>query len=337
MRIALVSTLGTPVRREGSGSVEGLLWLMARELARMGHEVTVFGAAGSEIEGEVVATLPGPYGVAGAPDDWHLCEWINLCRAVEQSVRFDVLHSHAYLWGLPLESLSKAPMLHSLHVCPHSSEARLRDLYPGAAASAISHYQWSHLPQARPVAVIHHGVDGEQFTFCPQPEDYLLYLGRFTAGNGPVQAIAAARAAGMRLVLAGPANDYFRAHVKPLVDGWSVEYAGSVTGMERSRLLGGAMALLYPIQEPEPFGLVPVEAMMCGTPVVATRLGAIPEIVEEGVSGYLADTLDDLPQLLTRCLTLDRRRVRERAEARVSGERMARDCAELYGRLAGGE
>jgi glycosyltransferase involved in cell wall biosynthesis len=337
MRIALISTLSTPVRRDGSGSVEGLLWLMARELTLMGHEVTVFGAAGSEIEGEVIATLPGPYGVAGSPDDWQLCEWINLCRAVEQSARFDVLHSHAYLWGLPLEALSKAPMLHTLHVCPYSSEARLLAMYPRAAISAISSYQWSHVPGARPVAVIHHGVDREQFTFHPQPEDYLLYLGRFTASKGPVQAIAAARAAGMRLVLAGPANDYFRACVEPLVDGQSVEYVGSITGVERSRLLGGASALLYPIQEPEPFGLVPIEAMMCGTPVVATCCGAIPEIVEEGVSGYCAGSAQDLPPLVARSLTLDRRRIREQAEAHFSGERMARDYAELYERLAGGD
>src|SRR5262245_3517019 len=101
MRIAQVATVGTPVRREGSDSIESLVWLLSRELTRQGHEVTVFACAGSEVCGELVATLPGPYGTDGSPDDWQLCEWINLCRAVEQSGRFDVLHSHAYLWGLP--------------------------------------------------------------------------------------------------------------------------------------------------------------------------------------------------------------------------------------------
>src|SRR5437016_2728307 len=117
MRIAQVSTLNTPVRREGSDSIESLVWLLTRELIALGHEVTVFAARDSTVEGELVATLPGPCGTAGAPDDWQLCEWINLCRAVEQSGRFDVLHSHAYLWGLPLEALSNAPLIHSLHVC----------------------------------------------------------------------------------------------------------------------------------------------------------------------------------------------------------------------------
>src|SRR5260370_34415940 len=130
MRIAQVSTVGTPVRREGSDSIESLVWLLGRELTRLGHEVTTFAAAGSEAYGELVATLPGPYGTAGAPDDWQLCEWVNLCRAVEQSGRFDVLHSHAYLWGLPLSRLARAPMVHTLHIIAYEEEARLCALIP---------------------------------------------------------------------------------------------------------------------------------------------------------------------------------------------------------------
>src|SRR4051812_26919419 len=125
MRIAQIATLSTPVRQGGSGSVEGLVWLLARELTRLGHEVTVFAAAGSQACGEVVATLPGPYAEKGSPNDWHLCEWINLARAVEESARFDLLHSHAYLWGLPLQSLAQAPMVHTTHVCPDDDAARL--------------------------------------------------------------------------------------------------------------------------------------------------------------------------------------------------------------------
>src|SRR5262249_55205684 len=108
MHIALVSTLSAPVGRDAPGSVEAWTWLLTRELRRLGHEITIFGCAGSEAEGEVVVTLPGPYGAPGSYDDWQLCEWVNLCRAVEQSDRFDVLHSQAYLWGIPLENLSRA-------------------------------------------------------------------------------------------------------------------------------------------------------------------------------------------------------------------------------------
>src|SRR2546430_13593153 len=219
MRIAQIATLASPVRAEGSESVEGLVWLLTRELIRMGHEVTVFAAAGSDVPGELIATLPGPYGTNGSPDDWQLCEWINLCRAVAQSERFDVLHSHAYLWGLPLEALSRAPLVHTLHICPYEEEARLWNLMPQARVTAISKYQWSGYPALRPIATVYHGIDTERFTARPEPQDYLCFLGRFIPGKGPLHAIAMARALGMRLLLAGAANGYFRDEIKPLIDG----------------------------------------------------------------------------------------------------------------------
>jgi glycosyltransferase involved in cell wall biosynthesis len=311
-----------------------LVWLLGRELTRLGHEVTTFATAGSEVYGELVATLPGPYGTAGAPDDWQLCEWINLCRAAEQSGRFDVLHSHAYLWGLPLQALSRAPLVSTLHVSPYGDEARLWSLVPDARVTAISRHQWAAFPELRPAAVIPHGVDPGQFTFRAEPENYVCFLGRFIPGKGPLAAVAAAQELGVRLLLAGPCNDYFREHVEPLVDGRTIEYVGYVSGAERDRLLGGARALLYPIQAPEPFGLVQVEAMMCGTPVVATAIGAVAEIVDEGVTGYAAASADEFARQVPRAFALDRRLVRARAEERFSARRMAEQYAELYRRLA---
>jgi len=194
MRIAQISTLAAPVREEAYGSVESLIWLMTREFHRLGHEVTVFGAAGSVADGEVVATLPGPYGENDSLDDWHLCEWTNLCEAVKRSGRFDVMHSHAYLWGLPLDSLSHAPMVHTLHIIPEADSARLWALYPNACVTAITHHQWSAFPHLQPAAVIPHGVDAGQFTLRLNPEEYVFYLGRFEPGKGPCQAISAALA-----------------------------------------------------------------------------------------------------------------------------------------------
>jgi glycosyltransferase involved in cell wall biosynthesis len=334
MRIAQVATVGTPVRREGGDSIESLVWLLGRELTHLGHEVTTFAAAGSEPYGELVATLPGAYGAAGAPDDWQLCEWVNLCRAVEQSARFDVLHSHAYLWGLPLQGLSRAPMVHTLHVTPYQDQARLWSLTPGARVTALSRYQWSAFPALGPAAIIPHGVDPGQFTLRARPEDYVCFVGRFIPGKGPLRAVAVARALGLRLLMAGPCNDYFREHVQPLVDGRSVEYVGRVAGAGRDRLLGGARALLYPLEAPEPFGLVLAEAMMCGTPVVAMRLGAVPELVEEGVTGYTAATAEEFARQVPRGFELDRGVVRARAEERFSARRMAEQYAALYERLA---
>jgi glycosyltransferase involved in cell wall biosynthesis len=330
MRIAQISTLAAPVSQHSQGSVESLVWLMTHELARLNHEVTVFGVAGSEADGQVIATQPGPYSENGALEEWHLCEWVNLCEAVKQSGRFDVLHSHAYLWGLPLESLAQAPMVHTMHIVPDEDHARLWRMAPNGCVTALSRHQWSAYPDLRPAAVIPHGVDVSQFTFRPDPEDYVCYLGRFESVKGPVQAITAARAAGVRLVMAGPSSRYFRETVKPFVDGKSVEYAGFLKGPERDRLLGGARALLYPIQYQEPFGLVLVEAMLCGTPVTAMRLGAVPEIVEDGVSGFAVDSPAELPSALNRCFGLDRRRIRQIAEQRFSSERMVADYLRVY-------
>lgn len=329
MRIGLVSTLATTVRSGGAGSVESLVWLLAREFTKLGHDVTVFAADGSEAAGRVIATAPGIYGENGAPDDWQLCEFMNLCAAAKYSREFDVLHSHVYLWGLPLEPLARARMVHTLHVMPDISMARLRAIFPGACVTGISCFQWSLLPDMPPSAVIYHGVDENQLPFSPQASDYVCYLGRFTSGKGVLRAISAARALDFRLILAGPRNAYFDQHVRPLVDGGTVEYVGPVSRQARAQLLGGARALLYPIASPEPFGLVLAEAFMCGTPTAAIGIGAVPEIVDEGITGFCADQ-DTFEYAVLRAVSLDRRRVRDRATERFSSERMAREYLNLY-------
>jgi glycosyltransferase involved in cell wall biosynthesis len=206
-------------------------------------------------------------------------------------------------------------------------------LAPTSWITAISHDQWRAFPDLKPAAVIHHGVDPERFTFQGEPEDYVCYLGRFIPEKGPLAAIAAARALGIRLVLAGQANPYFDRHVKPHIDGQSVTYAGYLHGADKVRLLGGARALVYPLQAPEPFGLVVPEAMMCGTPVVAMRLGAVGELVDEGTTGYLASSADEFAALIPRSFDLDRHRVRAVAETRFTSRRMAEEYARVFARV----
>jgi glycosyltransferase involved in cell wall biosynthesis len=249
---------------------------------------------------------------------------------VEHSERFDVLHSHAYLWGIPLQSLSRAPLVHTTHIVPDADSAKLWATAPESCVTAISRHQWSEFLSLQPAAIIPHGVDATRFTFREQPDDYVLYLGRFVSGKGPLLAIETARSLGLRLVLAGPSNPYFREKIQPLVDGKSIEYAGFVTGRERDQLLGGARALLYPIQYPEAFGLVLVEAMLCGTPIAAMRLGAVPEIVAEGVSGWTAATREEFAAVVPKCFSLDRRRIQQLARENYSVEKMARDYAAVY-------
>jgi glycosyltransferase involved in cell wall biosynthesis len=334
MRIAQIATLTTPVRPDHAGSVEQLVWLLSRELVRMGHEVTVFGCRGASVDCEFIETLPGSYGENGSPDDWNLCEWINLASAVAHADRFDVMHSHVYTWGLPLSRACRCPMLHTTHILPYDDDAAIWRLNPQAHVTALSNYQWSAFPDLQPMAIVPHGIDPDQFTFRAKPDDYLLYLGRFIENKGPLEAIRIAKQLGMRLILAGPSSEHFEQAVKPLIDGRQIQYAGSVDSAQRNALLGGAIALLYPLREPEPFGLVQIEAMMCGTPVVGPRLGAIPEIVDPGITGELADDVSGLAQTVSRAQRLDRNTIHATASARFSIRRMAEQYLSLYERTS---
>jgi glycosyltransferase involved in cell wall biosynthesis len=339
MRIAQVAPLATTVRPDHAGSIEGLVWLLTRELAALGHEVTVFGAAGSQVPepSEFEATMPGPYGQNGSPWTWYAAEWMGLCRAVEQSGRFDVMHAHNYLWSVPLTPLAKCPMVHTTHIFPDEEEASMWRQHPEASITAVSATQWSAYPDLRPAAIVPHGVDVGAHTFRAEPDDYLCWLGRFQPGKGPLEAIEAARSLGLRLLLAGAETDYFHQAVAPRVDGRTVEYVGPVDPVERDALLGGARALLYPILAPEPFGLVLIEAMMSGTPVAAFGLGAVPEIVEEGITGAVAPPGGDLASAVHRCLGLDRAGVYERARSRFGADRMTAQYADLYARVRAGD
>ena len=335
MRIALVATISAPVRRESSGSVESLVWLLARELHQLGHDVTVFGTRDSEVPCKLESVLPGPYGSPGSLNDWHVCEWLNLAHAVTKSGEFDIVHTHAYLWGLPLGLLCSAKMVHTMHIVPDDDAARLWSLHPSAAVAAISKHQWSAYPQLKPVAVVPHGVDVSEFAFREAPDDYVLYLGRFVSGKGPQHAIQYARELGLRLVLAGPENAWFREHIKPLVDGKNVEFAGYISGRRKIELLGRARALLYPIQYPEAFGLVLIEAMLCGTPVVAMGIGAAPEIIEQGVTGFCVAERSDFLRAIPKAFALPRAAIRAAAEQRFSAQRMTQSYLEVYRRLLG--
>ncbi|MBA3618980.1 MAG: glycosyltransferase family 4 protein [Acidothermales bacterium] len=331
MRIAQVATLATPVAPGRAGSVEGLVWLLARELTSLGHEVTVFGAGGSDAQpAALVETVPAPYTWERGPEDWQLAEWVNVCRSVERSREFDVIHTHAYLWGLPLAPLSVAPLVGTTHVMPSADTAALRSAYPEVQVTAISKYQWSHYADLPSVPVVAHGLDPLVLRPADHPEDYLLWLGRFTPDKGPLDAIEVARHTGRRLLLAGPLNAYYKQVVAPHVDDDRVVYAGYVGGEGKADLLANAAALLYPVRSPEPFGLVLVEAMLCGTPAAALRLGAVPEVVDEGITGMTADALEGLAELVEPVVRLPRGSVRARAVERFAAGRMARDYLSVY-------
>jgi glycosyltransferase involved in cell wall biosynthesis len=186
------------------------------------------------------------------------------------------------------------------------------------------------------VATVHHALDIPAFPFQAHPGDYLLFLGRFTEGKGPLQAVDVARRTGSRLILAAAENEYYRDAIAPLVDGRQVVYAGEVGQAAKAALLGGARALLYPVQADEPFGLVLAEAAACGTPVAALGRGAVCEIVDDGITGAVFESLDSLADGLPRVLALDRAAVRARAIERFGVDRMVEAYLDVYGKLTRG-
>ncbi|MDH3207124.1 MAG: glycosyltransferase family 4 protein [Gemmatimonadota bacterium] len=335
MRIAVVGPVAQSIPPARSGSVESVTALLTSGLVARGHEVTLFATGSSTTTATLHATFP--LGYHEDPDlwPWELCELMNLAAAVERSADFDVIHYQAEYAPISLAftRMSSAPVLVTVHHAPTPTEVDLWSRYPEAPFVAISAAQAQLLAGLNVVGTIHHAVDTKAFPAVSQPEDYLLFLGRFTEGKGVLAAIEVARRVGLKLVLAAAENEYYERAVSPLVDGDMVVYAGEVGGAEKASLLSRARALLYPVQASEPFGLVMVEAIACGTPVAALRRGAVAEILEEGITGGVFDSLDDLVEGLPSVLSLDRGRVRDRAVERFGADCMVRKHVEVYSRL----
>jgi glycosyltransferase involved in cell wall biosynthesis len=245
-----------------------------------------------------------------------------------------VIHSHSYHFALPLTPFVEIPNVQTHHVEMSPAIVREYRRFTDVNLVVASRFQARHFDGRPNLHLIPHGIDTRAFPAGDGTGGYLLFLGRMIRDKGPAKAVEVARAAGMPVVLAGPAEEHFDDDVAPLIDGRDVTYVGRVEPRERDRLLAGAAALVYPLLHPEPFGLVMVEAMACGTPVIAPNVGAVPEIVEPGLTGYLGDSVDDLARLVPLAMQLGRQAIRERALERFGFERMVDDHEALYRRLA---
>ncbi len=336
LRIAMVAPVAQSVPPVRSGSVETVTAILTEGLVARGHDVTLFATADSTTSATLHATCDRGYHDDPALWPWELCELFNLAAAAERADEFDVIHYQAEYTPLALafSRLTTTPLLQTLHYTPSDSEVRLWSRYPEAPFVAISGAQAAQLSGLRLTATIHHAVDTARLAYRADPEDYLLFLGRFTAGKGVLEAIEVSRRSGRRLVLAAAENDYYRNNVAPHVDGRQIVYAGEVDAAGKTTLLGGARVLLYPVQEAEPFGLVLAEAMACGTPVAVLDRGAAPELVDDGVTGHVWGSLDALIEGLPAVEALDRARVRARALERFGAQRMVDAHVLVYRQLA---
>ncbi|MCC7125724.1 MAG: glycosyltransferase family 4 protein [Acidobacteria bacterium] len=336
LRIALVAPVAQPVPPPRSGSIETFTALLAAALTARGHDVTVFATAGSTVRARVYATFERGYLEDASLWPWEMCELLNISAAIRRAADFDVIHAQAEFapLSLPFAGLCPTPLLHTVHHLPTPSEAALWARHEDATFVAVSAVQARAMAGLRIAGVIHHALDLTRYRFSPTPGDALLFLGRFTPGKGVREAIDIARRSGHKLVLAAAENDYYRAEVAPLVDGVQVTYAGELDHDGVVAHLGRARALLYPLQAGESFGLVLAEAAACGTPVAALRLGAVEELVAEGVSGRTFASVDDLIAGLPSVLALDRAAVRAHAEHHFGVDRMADAYAALYASVA---
>ncbi len=321
MRIGLVSTMRTAVPPPRTGSVELVVGLLAEELTRRGHDVTVFAPGDSEVAGRLVSVLERGYHHDSTIWDWQLTEFMQLGRAYEHAAELDVISSHVYCYALPFSRLVRTPTVHTFHICPTPDFVRFCRLYPEGSYVLISEFKRGFFAGVPIAGVVPNGIETSAFPFREHPGDYLAYIGDFRADKGPLEAIRAAREAGVPIRLAGPDSDYFRQVIEPELDGSAVEYVGEVDHDGKVELLVNALAMVFPLKGLEACPLVLLESMACGTPVLATVNGPVPEIVDPPVGGLCVDDAELVPAL-ERIAGLDRRAVRALAVERFDVSRM---------------
>lgn len=333
MRIGMIAPLEFRLPPIAYGGTEQVVSLLTEELVRRGHDVALFAAADSITSAELV---PGsPYGLRGTDRDKNVLNMLNAAACMERAEDFDVIHNHVPLEGMPLAGLVDTPVLTTFHGGFAGDWITLYNRYQGwyntisrSAASLL------HLRE-RFVGVIYNAIDVGSYPFRPGVrEDFALFLSRISHEKGPDIAIEAARLAGCRLIIAGnvdePDREFFESKVMPHVDGDQVQYVGEANAEMKRLLYSRARFLLAPITWEEPFGLFFAEAMACGTPVIAFNRGAAPEVIEDGVTGYIVGDLDEMVDAITRIDRIDPAKCRKRMEDRFDVARMADDYQTAY-------
>lgn len=341
MRIGIISTLARPVPPKAEGSVELLVSYLTDFLVERGHEVTLFALPESNTRARLLSPVESSY--VRDPDkwDWQLYESFQVKEAFGRWREFDVINCHSYYFGLMYADAVPIPSVQSFHIDPGPDYRFLAQRTQNRQLHFCSQYQARGFNGMSGIHVIPHGIDVDAYARVPIPtkHEYLAWLGRFHPEKGVLAAIDIARKASLPLKLAAPANDYYRDVIAPHVDGGAVEYVGELAESAKAAFLANAMALLYPVERGEPFGLVLIEAMAAGLPVVAYDKGAVPEIIESGVTGFLGSREPDLLEGIARARHLDRSRIRAEAKQKFSfqamGARMENLMMEITGSHAG--
>ncbi|MBE9516267.1 MAG: glycosyltransferase [Proteobacteria bacterium] len=330
MKIAMLSPISwrTPPRRYGPR--ENIVSLLTEQLVRMGVDVTLFATGDSLTHGKLawVCERPCSEDPSIDPKAW---ECLHIAEVFKRAHEFDLIHNHLDFPPLSYSGFTHAPVVTTIHGLSSPSILPVYKKYNGqtyyvAVSEADKNRELDY------IATIHHGIDLEQFSYRPNAGDYLLCFGRIHPDKGVREAIDVAHKTGMRLVIAGIVQDqtYFEEQVEPYIDGTTVEFIDSVGIEKRHELLGGALALLHLINFDEPFGLSVIESMACGTPVIAFGRGSIPEIINDGSTGFIVANVETAVQAVRKINSIDRRSCRDEVEKQFSCRRMAFDYLEVY-------
>jgi glycosyltransferase involved in cell wall biosynthesis len=337
MKIAQVAPLIEAVPPKFYGGTERVVAYLTDALVELGHEVTLFASGDSGTKAKLAPIWPRALRLDPSVHDYFAPVFMQLETVARRAHEFDVIHSHLDYFAYPSLRLLGSPAVTTLHGRLDLPElGPLYDLYDEMPVVSISDSQRQPLPHANYVATIHHGLPQNLLQQGPGGK-YLAFLGRISPEKAPDAAIRIAAQSGMPLKIAAKVDkvdaEYFKTKIEPLLAGADVEFIGEIGEHQKSEFLGNAAALLFPIAWREPFGLVMIEAMACGTPVVAFNNGSVPEVLEDGVTGFIVRTEAEAVDALRSIRDLDRNRIRGEFDRRFTAQHMAQNYLKLYARL----
>jgi glycosyltransferase involved in cell wall biosynthesis len=339
MRIGILGPISWRVPPRHYGGWELVAYNLVEGLVRRGHQVTLFATADSQTSARLESVCPRP--LSEDPNlPARVYESLHATLAFEQADRFDLIHNHLGCYPVCYSRLIPTPLVTTLH--GSGAEAPSRIIYSRYRHSpyvSITDAERQLAPDLNYVATVYNGIDVDAFDFSPTPGDYLLVLGRMSPDKGIHTAIEVARRSGLRLVLAGivPSEnrEYFETLVRPHLREGFIDFVGPADHVRKNQLLRGAYAFLHPITYHEAFGLTMVEAMACGTPVVAVPMGSVPELVVHGETGFWARDVEEACRLLPKVAALDRARCRQRVAQRFNLDQMVEGYERVYERVLG--
>ncbi len=339
MRIAQVAPLTEAIPPKLYGGTERVVSWLTEELVALGHDVTLFASGDSKTTAHLEPIWPRALRLDGKVRDPMALHMAMLEQVYRRADQFDILHFHLDYFPFSLFSRNATPFITTLHGRLDLPEHQVVfDVFNRAPVISISDAQRGPVPNAHWIETIYHGLPADLLRPDPVKPGYLAVLGRIAPEKAVDRAIHIARRAGMPLKIAAKVDpvdrQYFEHEIRPLLDLPGIEYIGEINDVQKSEFLSGAIGLLMPIDWPEPFGLVMIEAMACGTPVLAYPGGSVPEIVEDGLTGFIVGNEAEAVDAVRRLPELSRPRIRARFEERFTARRMAMDYLSVYRRMA---